>query len=155
VAGPTREQVWSAVFALLNRKVAGVQSFSRKPTQPPDFATAVPPIVQPALFLREMDEKAEQKAGRGAPPNRVWHAVIIVYAQLPDRATVGASVFNPILDSIEAALAPSRTDSNVGAQTLGGLVSHCWIEGDVIKETGDLAPDGQGVIAVPIHVLIP
>jgi len=41
------------------------------------------------------------------------------------------SILNPLLGAIDAALAPGKVD---GKQTLGGLVSHCWIEGKVMKD---------------------
>ena len=37
--------------------------------------------------------------------------------------------------------------------TLGGLVHHCFIDGKVFKDPGDL--DGQALIIVPITVLAP
>ena len=42
------------------------------------------------------------------------------------------------LAAIDAALAPSAL---TGLQTLGGLVSHCWIEGKLMKDAGDLDGD--------------
>lgn len=58
---------------------------------------------------------------------------------------------NTILDAIDAALQPDDPINNV--LTLGGLVSHVWIEGDVFADTGDL--DGQGMFIVPIKILVP
>ena len=39
------------------------------------------------------------------------------------------------------------------AQTLGGRVHKCWIEGRIQKFQGDL--DGQTLIVVPIKILVP
>jgi hypothetical protein len=36
---------------------------------------------------------------------------------------------------------------------LGGLVTHCWIEGRIEIHPGDL--DGQAIAVVPIRMLVP
>ncbi len=38
-------------------------------------------------------------------------------------------------------------------QTLGGLVSNCWVEGDVIYDSGEVQPPGLAVI--PVKILVP
>jgi hypothetical protein len=38
-------------------------------------------------------------------------------------------------------------------QTLGGLVSHCWIEGRIEMDSGD--NDGQAKAIIPIRILVP
>ena len=72
-----------------------------------------------------------------------------VYGQAPDELTAPATVLNPLLDAIEAALAPPAS-SNV--QTLGGLVCHAWIAGKI--ETDEGALGGQAVAIVPIEILV-
>jgi hypothetical protein len=53
------------------------------------------------------------------------------------------------LDVIDAALAPNPVTRK---QTLGGLVSHVWIDGKVMKGPGDL--DGDGVAVIPVKILV-
>ena len=57
---------------------------------------------------------------------------------------------NNLIDAVEDALDPAPLYQN---QTLGGIVSHCWFEGDVMKEPGDL--DGDGIAIIPIKILVP
>jgi hypothetical protein len=38
-----------------------------------------------------------------------------------------------------------------GRQTLGGLVSHCWIDGKIMKDSGDI--DGDGIAVIPVKIL--
>jgi len=40
-----------------------------------------------------------------------------------------------------------------GVFSLGGMVDHCWVEGETLKDPGDL--DGQGLIIVPLNILLP
>jgi hypothetical protein len=42
-----------------------------------------------------------------------------------------------------------------GALTLGRTVSHCWIEGDSHWLTGDIDPGGQGMLTIPVQIMIP
>lgn len=45
----------------------------------------------------------------------------------------------------------SRPTSVTRKQTLGGLVPHCWIDGKVMKDPGDL--DGDGIAVIPLKIL--
>ncbi len=38
-------------------------------------------------------------------------------------------------------------------QTLGGLVSNCWVEGETIYDSGEVQPPGLAVI--PLKILVP
>ena len=58
-------------------------------------------------------------------------------------------VLNPLLDAVEAALAPDPVGH---VQTLGGLVSHCWIAGRIQTDEG--VPGGQAVAIVPVEILV-
>ena len=125
-------------------------------------------FLQPALFLYDGVGfgggriKFDQR-GRGVPPVRTMMRTIVIYAQLPggglsdgpDADTPGGTVFAPLQEAVEDALGPETGDGPGGTQTLGGLVSHCEIEGDVIWVTGDIDPGGQGMLAIPISIMIP
>jgi len=57
---------------------------------------------------------------------------------------------NQILDELEAALAPPPGPSF--KQTLGGLVEHCWINGEIQTDEGTLG--NQAVAIIPIRMLV-
>jgi hypothetical protein len=57
-------------------------------------------------------------------------------------------VLNPFIDAVDAAL---RTRLINNWQTFGGLVSHVWIDGKVMKDPGDL--DGDGIEVIPVKIL--
>ena len=149
MAGPTREQVFIALFNLLNGNIAGVVSYNRRMTLPGQ----IPPAQQPALIVWEQPEKTE-RAGPGAPKKRIWEAWVVIAFQNASKTAAGATLLNPIIDAIENLIEPTNAmPGNV--QTLGGLVTGCWIAGDTMKETGDTDPNGQGGAVIPIRILVP
>jgi hypothetical protein len=56
---------------------------------------------------------------------------------------------NPLIDAVTAMLAPAAGANS--RQTLGGLVSHCWIDGKVMKDPRDMY--GDGLALIPIKIL--
>ncbi len=106
---------------------------------------------QPALFQAQKHESAHR--ARGQPPKWTLALEIYVYAQAPDDVPSPSTVLNPLLDALEAALAPSGQDVATNVQTLGGLVSHCWISGTVVTDEGVLG--GQAVAIIPIEIVVP
>ena len=109
---------------------------------------------QPALCQAEHDETVVQQTR--LPYRRKFTASWLIYhAAGADPAATPASTSNAILDAIEAVFTPVPPDPgwNDSRLTLGGLVHHCWIDGKVFKDPGDL--DGQALIIVPISILVP
>lgn len=99
--------------------------------------------------------------GRGTPGVRTMHRTLVIYAQAPgggtpagpDDTTPGGTVFASLVESIENAF-NAATDSE-GACTLGRTVSHCWISGESHWLTPDIDPNGQGMLTVPVQIMIP
>lgn len=143
----TREQVYGALIALSagltwDSPARGFAYRSRRLQLWEDVAQ------KPALMQVEHSEVFTQ--ARNLPSRRVFSAEWWVYHEAgasPD--AIPATENNLILDAIEAAF-PSEPDM---AQTLNGLVHHCWIDGKIMKVAGDL--DGQSMIVVPIAILVP
>ena len=137
-----REPIYAALFAL----VGGAASFvtiSRRVRHWSDVGAAE----QPALFMIQKSENAEER--RPLPVK--WRASVdlYLYAQAPDELTPPATVLNPLLDALEAALAPDPVSH---VQSLGGLVAHCWIAGRIQTDEGVLG--GQAVAIVPVEILV-
>ena len=137
----TREPIYAALFALAS-SAANFVTASRRLRHWSDVGAAE----QPALFMIQKSETAEER--RPLPVK--WRASVdlYIYAQAPDELTAPASVLNPLLDALEAALAP---DPASHVQTLSGLVSHCWIAGRIQSDEGVLG--GQAVAIVPVEIL--
>lgn len=123
-------------------------------------------IAQPALFLYEGvgfgGGSIKIEPGGANPSKRTMSMDLVIYAQMAGGGTpggisatdIGASVFYPLYESIENAFEAEELNS-YGMPRLGGLVQRCWIEGDVHLLVGDIDPDGQGMMTVPIKTLIP
>ena len=104
---------------------------------------------QPALCQAEHDEQVEQVTG--LPPKLTLNASWLIYQNAGvDPAATPATTNNMILDAVQASFPDPDGDQ---VQTLGGLVSRCWINGRIFKDPGDL--DGQGLMIVPIQILVP
>lgn len=136
-----REAIYAALFEKL-KAVPGLVFSSRRLQHWSD----VPAINQPALFMAQTGQSCTQV--RGMPKKWTFAAQVYVYANTSgDDAP--ASVLNPLLDAIEAALTP---DIGVVCQTLGGLVEHCWIEGEIQTDEGALGD--QAIAVIPISILV-
>jgi hypothetical protein len=151
---PSREEVFQALADKLSA-VDGINYTSRRMALPAAFnsigTTGTVDERLPCLLVWEQNEENKHK-GLGIPPTRTWEAWIVVYFMNPTNDIAGATIINPILDAIEAALAPDIVTSK---QTLGGLVSHAWIEGPVTKSLGDVDTEGFGGAVIPVRMLIP
>ena len=127
--------------------------------------SGVAPILQPSFFLYDGmgfggGRTEFKRSGRRTEPIRVLHRTIVIYARFPgadtpsgaDTTTAGGTIFAPLSEAVEGVL--QETDRE-GVQTLGGLVSHVWIEGDSHWVTPDIVPQGQGMLTIPVQIMIP
>jgi hypothetical protein len=141
-----REAIYSALFDLL-RGVAGqaeVKTVSRRLYHWAD----VPAKEQPACYQIQRGETPNQQKMR--PP--IWTLSVDWYVYVntgEDPHGSPAILLNPIIDAIEACF-PIDEHGN-GAQTLGGLVSHAWINGRIETSEGLLGE--QEVAIIPIEIL--
>lgn len=143
-----RETIYAALFA----KVTQAANFVTTSRMLVHWAD-VPPEGHPALFLRQVSETYSRQ--RGLPPRvqlsvEVYMYVHTMQQQLAPNVTP-STLLNPLLDSVEATLAPDDGSNQV--QTLGGLVSHCWIEGQIEIFEGVLGD--QAVAIIPVSILVP
>jgi len=140
-----RETIYAALFDRV-AAIPGLVSAGRRLKHWSDL----PAAQQPALFLAQRGERPTQRRGLPAAWNLTAALYLYVHAG-GDPQAVPATELNRLLDAIEAALAP---DPVQGAQTLGGLVSHCWIDGGGI-ETDEGVLGEQAVAIIPINILVP
>ena len=137
-----REPIYAALFATLSSAASFVTA-SRRLRHWSD----VGPAEQPALLVAQKSETAQRR--KGLPPKWTLAVDVFVYVHAPDDATAPTSALNPLLDAIEAVLAPVDPTAT---QTLGGLVEHAWIAGKIETDEGVLG--GQAVAIVPVEVLV-
>jgi hypothetical protein len=134
-----REPIYAALFAKLSSSYTFVTASRRL-----KHWSDVPPADQPALFLTQERETAATTPGL----NTVWQgrASVYLYANTGENIEIAPStILNPMVDAIEATLKPDPISNK---QTLGGLVQHVWIEGDIQTDEGVLGP--QGVVIIPL-----
>ena len=136
-----REAIYSALFTLLQ----GTGTYVTKSRRLKHW-NDVPKDAQPALFMATGNQTAETV--RGQPTRWTLSVDVYVYVRTDGGADPGP-IINPLLDAIEAALAPNAIEN---AQTLGGLVTWCRIEGAIETDEGTLGD--QAVAIIPISILV-
>jgi hypothetical protein len=142
-----REPIYSALYDLIYslKTSLAVKTVGRRLRHWAD----VSPVEQPAVFVVQKRERPEQI--RLVPTKWMLEVELYVYVNSgDDPQSSPAEILNPILDQIEALFPPSDEEGQI--QTLGGLVSHCWISGIIDTAEGVLGQ--QEVAIVPLEILI-
>ncbi|HEX3885264.1 MAG TPA: hypothetical protein VHW66_21590 [Stellaceae bacterium] len=139
-----REPVYAALFGL----VAAADDFvtvGRRLRHWSDVA----PAEQPALFVSQKSESAAVQA-LGAPIVWTLSVDLYVYVYSGDPYLAPATMLNPLIDAVEAALRP---DAVTGVQNLGlpATVQHAYIAGKIATDEGVLGD--QAVAIVPVEIL--
>lgn len=96
-------------------------------------------------------ERVEHRRGL---PAKYWLSVdLVVYVQsgINDTGVIPSQLLNPIMDALDSALGPLPGDP-MNNQTLGGLIEHAWIEGEVVIFEGTI--QGQSVAIVPVQMYV-
>jgi hypothetical protein len=139
-----REPIYAALFGLMETAADFVMVDRRL-----RHWSDVSPAEQPALFMAQKTELASVKT-LGAPTVWTLSVDLYVYAHSSDPYLAPATVLNPLLDAVEAALAPSAT---TGIQDLGvpAQVQHAYISGKIETDEGVLGD--QAVAIVPVEIL--
>ena len=139
-----REPIYAALFGLIGA-AADFAVVNRRLRHWSD----VSPAEQPALFMAQKIETASIKT-LGAPTVWTLSVDLYLYAHSSDPYLAPATVLNPLLDAVEAALAPSAA---TGIQDLGlpTQVQHAYISGKIETDEGVLGD--QAVAIVPVEIL--
>lgn len=109
---------------------------------------------QPACYQAEYADNVDQRTNLAY--REIWEANWIVYQQTAkEPKLIPTTENNLILGAIRKALQPLPADVGFHDErcTLNGLVHHCFIQGRIFKDPGDI--DQQGMLVVPIKLLIP
>jgi hypothetical protein len=139
-----REVIYGALWSL----AAGAANFASANRRLRHWADLAP-AEQPALFMSEKGGHAVTKA-LGGPTIWTLSADFYVYVHSSDPYLAPAMLLNPLLDALEAALAPSPV---TGIQNLGlpAIVQHAYIAGKVETDEGVLGD--QAIAIVPVEIL--
>jgi hypothetical protein len=139
-----REPIYAALFA----QVAGAANFVTAERRLRHWSDLTP-AEQPALFMHQKAELATV-ATLGAPT--VWTLVVAlyVYAHASDPYVAPATVLNPLIDGVEAALAPLPA-TGLQDLSLPAMVQHAYIAGKI--ETNEGVLRDQAVAIIPVEIL--
>lgn len=136
-----------SIYAALWSRVSAVHGFTltqRRLKHWDDFDSAESPF----LCMSTPRYKGEQK--QRLPAKWELTADLYIYVWCADKTISPGTIINPLVKNIGDAIDP---DPSTGIQDLGlpGLVSHCWIEGDVEIFEGLLGE--KAVAIVPVKIL--
>jgi len=139
-----RETIYAALYAQVTGAAAFVTTGRRL-----RHWNELTPAEQPALFLRQKMEVGAVPV-LGAPTVWTLSVELHLYAHCSDPYGPPATVLNPLLDAVEAALAPPPA---IGVQNLGlpAMVQHACIAGKVTIDEGTLRD--QIAAIVPVEIL--
>lgn len=143
----TRETVTQALFTLL-QKAMTFKTSSRRLQITEDVSS----VDKPAMFL-VCHKETHVKGKSMAPAIRTLEYVAWFFIDTGlDPNVLPDTELNALIDSIDPStggvLAPA---GGTLQQTLGGLVTNCYIDGEIIRVPGDV--DGNGLAVVPIKVV--
>jgi len=149
-----REAIWAGLFASLKAQLSGsFVSMGRRHVAPPDLTIAD----QPAIFQVAGKEVHIPQKLPGAPPKLVLRGFLILYVfdNSPDEdigseTVLAETTVNNLLQLIDAAFVPDNLGT--GKFTIGGLVTHCWIEGDSDLDPGIFGPQAAAIL--PLNILV-
>jgi len=113
---------------------------------------------QPAIFVRKLGEHHQRKQDyRLRQVTLEFELWIYVNSQGLDPDQAGSDALDLIMGTPASpgleTVFMTPDDPQRGTLTLGGLVQHCWIEGTVHYDNGDI--DNQAKMTVPVLVLCP
>jgi hypothetical protein len=103
----------------------------------------------PALFINETGEDiAPSKYFEGYNAKQTLTCDLYLYVTTPTQEGVCSTQINDMVQAVRDCLYPDKVTNT---QTLGGIVSHCWISGRIEIIEGVL--DGQGIAIIPVNIL--
>lgn len=100
----------------------------------------------PAMYMTHTGETTQPLHGQ--PPRIVLELELWFYVKTYEKEV--GPIVNPLIDVIGTALEPNNNGENT--QTLGGIVHHCWIEGQTVIYEGNLGD--EAVVTIPVKILV-
>lgn len=140
----SREAIYAALFALASGSAA-FRTATRRIKEYSDVDQAT----QPALLQVELGEKWNVRVGM--PPVVTLNCRLFVYCESNDPTQPVSTQMNALLDALTNALAPPMLPHGTFRQTLGGIVQHAGVSGEVTIAEG---LSGQSEAVMPIEILV-
>jgi len=143
-----REQIYSALFAVLQSALlspAGpFKTVSRRWQDP----SQISPADRPSLYQVQKDELMATSVNGLPLRSRLTVDLVLYTSGDSEPNSIPSTELNSLLDAVEATI---RSATPGIAQTLGGEVSHCRIEGKI-----EIVENVQGSMAlavIPVEIL--
>jgi len=143
----TREPIYAAILAFFSALTVGGAPAFKLATRKLKTWEDCSPEDQPALLLRQVNELGERR--KGLPTKWTGHVALCLYVHTgaqTDDTVIPSTLLNPLVDAIEAAI--TVDDFNTNSATLGGLVSHCAINGDIEYFEGTLGDEAVAIVPI-------
>jgi len=139
----SRETVMAALFT----KLSAISAFKTTGRRVQYWAEVA---AQPALFLHHIADEYH-RGGTGMPGKVTMECQVWIYDNTGVAAeAVPETAVHALIELVETAL---DIPPGFRAQTLGGLVTHCWIEGRTDIHPGDIGP--QAIAVMTVKILVP
>ena len=147
-----RENIYQAIFNFWSNLTIGGSPAFKSATRKLKIWENVEAEDQPALLQLQRREFVTKPKGLPAK----WTLTLDLYLYVHtgaqnDPSVTPSQLLNPLMDAIEAAM--TIDDISNDACTLGGIVSHAFIDGNVEIFEGNLGD--QLVAIIPITVVVP
>ena len=148
------EAIYSALFKIVTGAISNVGQIKIQ-SRALRHWDDVPPAQQPAVFMTEAGFNAASAQHYNMPTIWRCHAKFYLYAQTGNQGSMKptdeapSSIMNPLLRAIITAVQPQP---GVKEQDLGGLVTMCRVQGEIITDEGMLG--SQAVMIVPVFALV-
>lgn len=150
----TRNQIMNALKSLLetkNQRQKLIGGFSRRFVTPDKLSGSAS---MPFICICKPKEVYPPRPINSLPAKRTFMVELIVWISVgQNQAEIPDEKVCDIMDFLDEALQPDKTTSAGKAQSLGGLVESCNIEGDVPLVPGDV--DGNGMMLIPLIIVVP
>lgn len=152
-----REDIYNALAEWLRTILPAdqCQTISRVLRPQTDYGAAQ----LPAIVL---DERKERATVEGLAVQPLYHLFVDLWiyqaapvlSQTPGQeTTIPMTAINTLIDTLESSVLANPPTSGLPYNTLGGLVIHTWIEGDILKVAGPASSTVQYNLArVPIVI---
>jgi hypothetical protein len=143
-----REQIYSALFSTLQSALLSPAGPFRTVTRRWQDPTQLSPADRPALFQVQKEELAKTSVN-GLPIGwRIELDLVLYTAGDSEPNSVPSTELNSLLDSVEAAIASALPGL---AQSLGGKVAHCRIEGKI--EIVENVNGAMALAVMPVEIV--
>lgn len=146
----TREPIYAALFEFFQNLTTGGSPAFKIATRRLKTWDNVAPEDCPALLMTQRSESANYR--KGLPTIWTLNVGLFIYVATGagvDPEAVPSELLNPLLDLVEGSFTVDQLSTF--STTLGGLVSHCAISGQIEIYEGNLGDDAVAV--VPIELL--